>query len=246
MGRSILLTRPIKQSKIFEKMLLKQGVKDPIVIAPMVTIVIRKFSGDELKKIKAFIVTSSNAIEAIKKNKSFSLRLSREHIPIYCVGKHTTEIARNYGFNSSFFGSTVSDLADNLGKKLFTKTAHLKPEEICYLRGRKITLNLAKYLGLKEKIVYSQIENDIDPKIEGKITSGVIGDIFFFSSHTVDLFFDKINGIEASINIFCLSENIRNKVIDRIGREKDNVYFTERPISLDMVNLFLSKKQSTS
>ena len=242
MGRSILLTRPIKQSKIFEKMLLKEGVKDPIIISPLVKIIFNKFSGDEFKKIKAFVVTSSNAIEAIKKNKSFSLRLSRELIPIYCVGKYTTEMARAYGFNSSFFGSTASDLADNLGKKLLTKTDHFKTEEICYLRGQKITLNLVKYLGLKEKVVYSQIENEMDPKIEGKITAGVVGDIFFFSSHTVDLFFDKINGIEASINIFCFSENIRNKVIDRIGREKDNVYFTERPISLDMVNLFLSKK----
>ena len=85
MGRSILLTRPIKQSKIFEKMLLKEGVKDPIIIAPLVKIIFNKFSGDEFKKIKAFVATSSNAIEAIKKNKSFSLRLSTELLPIYCV-----------------------------------------------------------------------------------------------------------------------------------------------------------------
>ena len=91
-------------------MLLKEGVKDPIIISPLVKIIFNKFSGDEFKKIKAFVVTSSNAIEAIKKNKSFSLRLSRELVPIYCVGKYTTEMARAYGFNGSFFGSTASDL----------------------------------------------------------------------------------------------------------------------------------------
>ena len=48
-------------------MLLKEGVKDPIIISPLVKIIFNKFSGDEFKKIKAFVVTSSNAIEAIKK-----------------------------------------------------------------------------------------------------------------------------------------------------------------------------------
>ncbi len=230
------------QSKNFKEILLKDGVKDPIIIAPLAKIVFRKFSGKALEKMKTFVVSSSNAIEAIKRNKIFLSHLCKECIPIYCVGKHTVERAKDCGLNGIFLGLTASDLVENLGKKRSSRNFHFKTEEMCYLRGEQITLNLAKCLDINERIVYAQIENEIDPEIVIKTTTGEVGHIFFFSSNTVDLFFNKINAIETAINIFCFSENIRNKVIDRIGYDKDNVYFVERSTIKDMVDLFLSKK----
>ncbi len=241
LGRSILLTRPIKQSENFKKMLLEKGVEQPIIILPLARITFDNFSKGDFKEIRAFVVTSSNAIAAIKENKRFFSYLSTESIPIFCVGTHTTKIGKECGLNSQFLGPTATYLQENLKKRLSRKSFHIDPEEICYLRGRKISRNIAKYLGLKEKVVYSQIEIEIDPDILKKTITGEVGHIFFFSKNTVDLFFDKINAIEASTNIFCFSENIRNKVIDRMGQGKENVYFCQRPVSLDMVKLFLSK-----
>ena len=241
LGRSILLTRPIKQSENFKKMLLGKGVEQPIIISPLAKIAFSNFSKGEFKEIKAFLVTSTNAIEAIKENKTFCSYISRKRIPIFCVGTYTTKIGKACGLNSQFLGFNATLLEENLIKKLARKNFNIYPEEICYLRGRKVARNIAKHLGLKERVVYSQIGIEINPDTVNKTIIGEVGHIFFFSKNTVDLFFDKINAIDASTNIFCFSENIRNKVIDRMGHEKENVYFSLRPVSSDMVNLFISK-----
>ena len=90
MSKSILLTRPIEQSKRFENA-FENGVKNSIIIAPMVNKSEKNIRKD-YKEIKAFIVSSTNAIEAIKSNIKILSHLSKNKIPIYCVGKHTAAV----------------------------------------------------------------------------------------------------------------------------------------------------------
>ena len=242
MARSILLTRPTKQSKYFARQLTKIGVKEPILIAPLISIIFKENYKINFPEIKKFIVTSANAIEGVNANRILSSHIRENKTPIYCVGERTTQIGKDYGYYTIYCGSTVSHLLKKLRVELMSVHSGFLPMQICYLRGEKITLDLAKLLSVREVVIYSQNQNLIDDKIKEKLILGDIGHIFFFSKNTVDLFFDKIDDIKPITNVFCFSEKIRNKVLERIGYEKENVYFPERPISSEMINLFLSKK----
>ena len=72
MARSILLTRPTKQSKYFAQQLTKIGVKEPILIAPLMSIIFRENYKINFREIKKFIVTSANAIEGVNANRILS------------------------------------------------------------------------------------------------------------------------------------------------------------------------------
>ncbi len=242
LSKSILLTRPINQSKRFEKMLLKKGVKNSIIIAPMVNINLKKILGKDYKEIKAFIVSSTNAIEAIKSNIKILSHLSENKIPIYCVGKHTAAVGKAIGLETVFYGLKANELIERIRNKLVNGTFHALPREICYLRGKNITIDISSSLGICEKVVYCQCPNDLNPDIILKLINGDVGYVFFFSKNTVDLFFKKINAIDSEIKIFCFSESIRNRVTELLGTKKSKLYFCKRPVASDLVSLFLSKK----
>ena len=242
LGKSILLTRPINQSRSFEKMLLKSGVKNPIIIAPMAIISLKKIFESDYEEIKAFIVSSTNAIEAIKHDSKFLSYLSRKKIPIYCVGKRTTEVGKAIGLETIFYGFSAADLIKRIRNKLVDGTFHAPPKEICFLRGNKITINISSTLGICEKVVYCQIPNELYSDIKLKVIMDDVGYIFFFSKNTVDLFFEKISDIKSEVKFFCFSESIRNRVLELLGTKKSKLYFCKRPVASDLVSLFLSKK----
>ena len=223
-------------------MLLKSGVNNSIIIAPMVKIKIRKILESDYEEIKAFIVSSVNAIEAIKSDSKFLSHLCRKNIPIYCVGQHTAEVGKAIGLETICYGLRASDLMERLRTGLVNRTFHALPREICYLRGNKIAKNISGPLGIFEKIVYCQSPSEINSDIKLKVIKGDIGYIFFFSKNTVDLFFKRIDAINSDIKIFCFSESIRNRVMELLGTKKRNLYYCKRPVVSDLVSLFLSKK----
>ena len=179
MARSILLTRPTKQSKYFARQLTKIGVKEPILIAPLISIIFKENYKINFPEIKKFIVTSANAIEGVNANRILSSHIRENKIPIYCVGERTTQIGKDYGYYTIYCGSTVSHLLKKLRVELMSEHSGLLPMQICYLRGEKITLDLAKLLSVREVVIYSQNQNLIDDKIKEKLILGDIGHIFF-------------------------------------------------------------------
>ena len=207
----------------------------------MAKITLKKILEPDYKEIKAFIVSSSNAIEAIKSDIKFLSHLSRKRIPIYCVGRHTAELGKAVGLETIFSGLRAVDLMESMRNKLVNETIHALPKEICYLRGKKITINISESLGVCERVVYCQCPNELNSEVKLKVISGEVGYIFFFSTNTVDLFFKKINAIDPAVKIFCFSESIRNRVMDLFGTKKSKLYFCKRPVAADLVNLFLSK-----
>lgn len=218
-------------------MLLKIGVENSIFIAPVMEIGFKKILPMDYETIKTFIVSSSNSIEAIKKNIKFLSHLRRERIPILCVGKQAEQMGKLLGLNIFSIGLTVSELIVNLRKKII----RYDPKVTCYLRGNIVTIDLVKCLGIKEKIVYCQKKNEIKTQIKKKIKEGEIGSIFFFSKNTVHLFFDKIDDIGTDTDIYCFSKNIRNLVNEKFKQKRNNVFFAKKPTTSDMIDLFLSK-----
>ena len=145
----------------------------------MAKIKIRKILESDYKEIKAFIVSSVNAIEAIKSDINLITFVSEKH-SIYCVGQHTAEVGKAIGLETICYGLRASDLMERLRTGLVNRTFHALPREICYLRGNKIAKNISGPLGIFEKIVYCQCPCEIYSDIKLKVIKGDIGIFFSF------------------------------------------------------------------
>jgi len=141
-----------------------------------------KFNID-IKKYDALIFTSKNAIFAIDKNNKYW-----RDIPSYIIAQKTANIAKEFGSNIVFVGT--SGHGNEFAYELIP---YLKNKRALYVKALKTVSNLSSILmqnsiNLDEIVAYKTICNKINPIILEKNST-----IIFTSPSSVECFFKKYN-----------------------------------------------------
>jgi uroporphyrinogen-III synthase len=199
----ILITRPKNQAqelvKFFEKQKIKTFVEPLFEVEELA---IDKIAGD----FSAVIITSINACHALEKS-----GISKA-LKIFTIGKKTAQKLQEIGFTNIIYSpeNSVNSLLDLIKNY---------QGQILYLRGEKISLDLAKtFKNISEVIVYKTHENkDFSAELLEFCRTNSFAEILLFSQNSAEIFFKlakKHNLLEyfQGSQIVCLSEKILNSV----------------------------------
>ena len=201
LNRSLLVTRPLKDSMSFSKELQKLNKSLNIVCGPLFEIKILPIK-KSLFKTDAIIVTSSNAVKSLEKsNIGFTG-------PMYCIGSATAEVAKKAGFLAVSADGNSFDL-----QKLIRSIIHTNNQRLLYLRGQEIFSDLAGDLRkqnyfVDEIVCYKKEKQTLERKIIERIAEKQIFGATFFSKQTVNLFFDQVITVPKEFVAFCMSEEV--------------------------------------
>lgn len=193
-----------------------------------------------LKNPQALIITSKNAIRALKEYESL------KKIPLYVVGDNTAELARQTGFvNISSASGTSQELIN-----LIIKKAERDKGILWHLSGEMVKGNIVESLKsagfeAKRQIVY-RIEDLIDfpSSLYEKLKNGTISHLLFCSPRTTTCFINllKKNKIEKSschMISLCLSEDIGEKAL---GLKWKKLWVSPKPTIKDLMGYFDEEK----
>lgn len=174
--RSVLLTRPLAQSRRTAERLLKDGFFSP-VIAPVLRIVALPWSLP-VTAPSGLVLTSVNATEALS---GFS-----RQIPVFAVGKATAEAASLQGFTKVLSADgNATALADLIKRTIPPETGVL-----FHLSGQDIAVDLQAVLGadgyhLIRKIVYrAEDVQTLPTEIHQMIAEGTVIAALAYSPHS--------------------------------------------------------------
>lgn len=202
----ILITRPLKSSLQTAKILDKKNISYSIF--PLFSI---KKSQD-LKPIKgkaqAVLITSNEAIFALLK-----LGIKKD-VLILTVGEETLKKVQKLGYKNAIAAANSATSLLQLAQKQLNKK-----EQIFYLSGQNITLDLAKELeskgfAAKRIIVYKTIEiQNFSTRIINEIKEGEISEVLIYSQNSLKIFHKLIQKHDLSkfsnrLKISCLSSKI--------------------------------------
>jgi uroporphyrinogen-III synthase len=200
----LLITRPEPEASELAIKLTKKGfncIKEPLF---SVEFLINNLLCLEISQ-HIIIFTSKNAIKAY-----CSANLNKQN-QIITVGKITANYAKECGFTNIDYaeGNVISLL------KLLQNS--YKNADIIYVRGEKITLDIAKHHLVKEIICYKTIPiESFSTNIINEIMLGNIRKTLFFSENTVTIFANLIekHGLEKYVNkmqAICISDKIAER-----------------------------------
>lgn len=195
---TVLLTRPLAQSKQFAQDLRADGFSGEIVISPLLTIKPVEFAVDTSAMAGA-IFTSRNAID-------FAPEAKR---PAWCVGEKTAEKARDHGWHAISADGDVETLRDEMIKaQPAGKWVHF--------RGAHSRGNLADKLNeaginTEEKVVYDQIANPLSEDAKNLLSGEMPVIVPLFSPRSARLFADAAP-FKAPIWVVAMSDAVARNV----------------------------------
>lgn len=179
----ILLTRPKRISENTAKYLSKKNISS--LIQPLFSVI--KINNLKLKNVhlQAVLITSSNAIFALKK-----LSIKTDTL-ILAVGPKTGTKVKKLGYkNILFANNSAASLLD-----LATKTLINNDNLVLYLCGKIITLDLARKLSdlgftTRKIVTYKTIERrKFSQKTIDGIRSGSISEVWLYSKNSEIIFY---------------------------------------------------------
>jgi uroporphyrinogen-III synthase len=206
----LVVTRPLEDAKRQATKLAALG-HEP-VIHPLLEIVFPPLSPLALDGVQALIATSRNALRGLSRNGSFE---AAKRLPVYCVGEHTAEFARRYGFSKIVCGKgTAMDLAPLIIRALKPASGAL-----LYLTGETLAFDLEKPLiaagfAVPRLIVYEAraIGEAGAVQLAERLRGGVDG-VILMSPRTASIFVDLIKSFKLerearAITCYCYSNAI--------------------------------------
>ncbi len=204
------MTRSLKESKEFKKLLLKANFSGEVVIFPLLEIQYLE-PNLELENYDILIATS---IHALKKYKNL---LKNTNLKVFSVGKRTKDFLERQRVNKIFNYKKVSELLLSLEK--FLEARKLKS---IYLRGNNVSLDIKGYLKtlgheIDEKIVYKQKMKNASSEVEKIINDKNLIGVALFSEKSVEFLRKNCSNIPLNKTFFCFSEKIEKKVKYLIG-----------------------------
>jgi len=168
------------------------------------------------------IITSMNAIFALEK-----LNILKDNL-IFTAGNVSANILKNLGYNNIIFGKNS---AKSLLQKIIEENLITKKDNILYLSGKNITINIAQklqQLGYKaqQQIIYKINAQELSNDLILDLKNNDINDIALFSKNGVDIFCNlchKNNINLSNKNIFVISDNIANYCKDNFALTNINI-----------------------
>lgn len=228
----VLLIRPLEDALPLASQLEARGKK--VMCYPLFEPVF--FPVPRLKNPQALIITSKNALRALKG--ASELR----DLPLYTVGDETAALARTMGFKNVMSAQgTVQDLAGLIAKQETPARGVL-----CHLAGEVTKGSLVENLttlGFKVErhVVYGICDAGCLPyPLILDFSQGQISHVMFFSPRTTELFVRlfKEAGLDEKLclkDALCLSQDIAEKA-QQLCWEK--VWISPHPTAQDMTGYF--------
>ncbi len=139
---ALLVTRPEPDNEVTAAALRAKGFE--VLLSPMLRFEPVAFEVDPDARVGAVVVTSANALRALAGN---PVRESLLKLPVFAVGEHTAEAARQANFqNVIAAGGDAAALRDLMVKSVRAKTL-TKAATVLYLAGADLSRDLAGELG---------------------------------------------------------------------------------------------------
>ena len=249
----ILITRPVSEAKEFSIALKRNNflnISDSILSFNF------KRKKISLSNDKIFIVTSSQSVKALQKNKAIYRQLIDEGIFI-AVGKKVSLNLKGIGVKKI---KLVSRDTEHLLRKLVSKGSKYKKLKYEYLCGSKINDDFvsqckSKKILIRKKVLYEPIPSKkLSKKTIQNIKNGSVKVITFFSIYTAKVFFklakkeDILHDLYYNnVIIMCLSRRIALSV-GKMAKiiEKSSIKWSTLPDQESMIKSLKSVKNPTN
>ena len=201
LDRSLLITRPLQESKAFSMEIKNFDKSINTICSPLFEVENFPIS-QEFPGIAGAIITSSNAIRSLVHSRVIFQGL------MFCVGDATASLARDSGYNSISSNGNINSLA-----KFLVMSVSNGLEKLIYFRGEQISMDLGKSLREKsynvdEVICYRKLPEKLPNSVLAGIEKGLIVGATFFSKQTVKLFFSQIKKLPNGFIVFCISKEV--------------------------------------
>ncbi|MGB0086182.1 MAG: uroporphyrinogen-III synthase [Rhodomicrobiaceae bacterium] len=191
------------------------------VICPLLDIVYSDLPPLNLGGVQALIATSRNALRGLRRNGAFE---AARHLPIYCVGEGTAELARELRFEQVLTGpGTAEDLAP-----LIARGARPDAGALLYLTGHHLAFNLERPLkqagfAMPRVILYEarEIGEAGAARLAEELRLGVDG-VILMSPRTAAIFVKlletfKLGREAAAITCYCYSDAVARPLREIAG-----------------------------
>lgn len=179
--RSLLLTRPVEQSRAFAEA-LEIALPDRFapVVSPVLTVA-RTEGAIPLDEAQGLLFTSANGVA------QFAARTADRRLPALCVGEMTAEAARRAGFSAESAGGDVPALTA-------LAVARHRPGggDFIHVRGRHAAGDLIGRLALagvpaRAAEIYDQLPCPLTAEVRSMLADGQIDVICLFSPRSAAL-----------------------------------------------------------
>lgn len=230
--RSILIIRQKEEAEALADLLTAKGLT-PYLCSLFTP---RFFPPPFLKRAQGLIITSKNALRALRGRDEFL------NIPLYVVGDETATFAKNMGFSTVLSASgTANDLVHLIRQKATPAGGIL-----WYLSGEVIRGTLQEILAIsgfhvkRHKIYQIEREENFSASFALDLKARVISHVLLFSPHTTILFIHllKERGLDqcmSQITAVCLSAEVA-AAASRLGWK--NVWISSHPTIQAMMAYF--------
>ena len=249
----ILITRPASEAKEFSIALKSNDFRS---ISESILSFSYKRKKISLSKNKIFIVTSSQSVKALQKNRAIYGELIDKGVFI-AVGKKVSLNLRGLGVKNI---KSISRDTEHLLRKLVSKGSKYKKLKYEYLCGSKINDDFvsqckSKKILIRKKVIYEPIpSNELSKKTIQNIKNGSIKVITFFSIYTAKVFFklakkeDILHDLYYNnVIIMCLSRRIALSVVKMAKIiEKSSIKWSTLPDQESMIKSLKSVKNPTN
>lgn len=188
---SVILTRPLADSRALAAELAAYGIE--CILSPVMEIRPLSVTLPVMDGLEGLIVTSRHALPAC---------LPLKHLPLYAVGEHTAQTARDSGF-------TVAAQAET-AEALLPLIPPAKP--LVYASGETVRLDFTAHLPHVRRVVTYRAESaaGLSKETVAAITSGTASGVAFYSPRAAEIFSGMLqdaglSGSCATLTAFCLS-----------------------------------------
>ncbi|EKS33969.1 uroporphyrinogen-III synthase [Afipia clevelandensis] len=211
---AILVTRPAPDNDKTASALRARGHE--VLLSPMLRFEPVAFEDDGEIVFDAVILSSANAVRAIE-NHSIRARLTL--LPVFAVGEHTAQVARDAGFTNI----TVADGDAVSLRERITESAVAgklkKKAALCYVAGADLTRDLAGELGARGFTVVTRTSYRMVPvagfsePVSSAFRAGAVGAVMHYSRRSARAYVEaaRADGVEISALALpqcCMSEAV--------------------------------------
>jgi uroporphyrinogen-III synthase len=210
---AVLVTRPHPDNEVTARALRERGFE--VLLAPMLRFEPVAFDDEAGADVGAVIVTSANALRAM--TPEFALSVAKR--PLFAVGDHTAEAAREAGFDKVFSakGDAVA-LRDLILARVKAKQLK-KKSRLLYLAGAELSRDLAGELATHGFDVVTRTAYRMAPlpalprEICDAFAASRITAVLHYSGRSARAFVDaaRAGGVEISalaVPQCCISANV--------------------------------------
>lgn len=183
----IVITRPIDDAHDYAAELEQSGFQT--LIEPMLSLEALEFDAPSLDDYDGILATSANALQFYKSGGG-----EIHDIPVYCVGKHTADAAKEIGFqNAISVDGTGADLLEHL-----LSLSDAASQRFLHICGQHVAFPLVEKLseqGVKADTlpVYASVQtHGFTPEFISALKKGEVEAITFFSKRTAQAFVQNV------------------------------------------------------